>query len=561
MTTTHRLAPSGETQLAQVLSIESKRNDGWQNTLTGIGAFQRDKRMAMRHLVDAPLGMMELEGMYHGDDVVRRICELLPREMVREWIEIPGDPDNKLMAKVDDLGIRQAFHEAQTWARLYGGAVIILGVDDGQTMDKPLAIERVRSFDWITVLDRWDVQIHQRYADPNQANFDEPATYRVTTAAVSLPATGNATLEAIIHESRVLRFDGALTGRRRKRLNFNGWSQSVVDACYPVVRDFNQAFNGVSNLLTDFSQAVFKIKNLAQMLAADKDGLVVKRMQMLDMSRSVARAVMVDADGEEFTRDTISLAGVSDVLDRVAQRLSAATDYPMTLLMGESPAGMNATGESDHRFFYNVVKNEQETRFRAPLTKVLNILAPLTGVDASDEATGNVVFHFKSLWQESESDKEDTRLKVAQRDQIYYNMGALDASEIVVSRFGGDKYSTETMIDKDTPDTRSANADPTLTGDPDKAAANSADVQKTALNGAQVTALQGMLAAVGDGTLDPGAAKIAIALSFPEFPEVKINKMIDAIEVKEKKDPPPMIPGQAPGFSQKAPPVPVPEQK
>lgn len=547
MTTTtakvHHIAPSGEMRLAAIIKEEGQRNDGWQNTLTGIGMMNRDKRLAMRHEADAPLGPQELEGMFHGDDVVRRICELVPREMVREWIEIVGDPDGKMLAKMDELGIRQGFHEGQTWARLWGGAIMILGADDGQTLDKPLSEERIKSFDWVTVLDRWDVQIHSRYADATQRNYDEPATYRVSTGSVSLPATGLATLEAIIHESRVIRFDGAMTSRRRKRLNFNGWSQSIIDTCYSVVRDFNQAFHGVSNLLTDFSQAVIKIKNLAQMLSTDKDNLIVKRMKYLDLSRSIARAVMLDADGEEFTRETTALSGVSDVIDRICQRLSAATDIPMTLLMGESPAGMNATGESDHRFFYNVVKNEQETRFRPPLTKLLRILGKVLSIKPSDAATGNFSFSFKSLWQASEADTEETRLKVAQRDQIYFNMGGLDANEIIISRFGGDKYSTETTIDlKQAPAAANPdNVDPELLPPPLKGAPAGApaEVQKSALNGVQVTALQAILTAVGDKSLMPGAAIIMIGLSYPDFDAAEVKKMVDEQSKVEPPKPPP----------------------
>jgi HK97 family phage portal protein len=81
----------------------------------------------------------------------------------------------------------------------------------------------------------------------------------------------------------------------------------------------------------------------------------------------------------------------------------------------------------------------------------------------------------------------------------------------------GDSAGAETPID---------HADP-------EAAASAADLQGTALNGAQITALLQITEQVANGDLSPNAAKSLIALSFPLMGEAKIASLVDAIEVKE----------------------------
>lgn len=67
-------------------------------------------------------------------------------------------------------------------------------------------------------------------------------------------------------------------------------------------------------------------------------------------------------------------------------------------------------------------------------------------------------------------------------------------------------------------------------GDAAAAQADAAAVADTALNGAQVTALQGVVQAVADGHLPRDAAKILIRKAFPTFNDEEVGKMIDDAE-------------------------------
>lgn len=552
--------------------------DGWNNVLTGLGVASRDKRLAAAFCADAPMAPEVLESLYHGNDVVARICEKPAKEATREWIEIPADDDKRITKKLRKLNAQKKIREAETWARLYGDSIIVMIVDDGKELTEPLDVNTVKDITDLMVLDRSDLWIASYYTDPSLPNFGEPEHYAVRTSTILAPAqtaTSGASLQfgARIHESRCLRFQGTLTGRRKKRDN-QGWNLSVMDRVYDVVRDFCAAYGGAAHLLQDYGQAVFKMKNLANNLAKDADQIILRRLQLLDMARSVARAIPLDADSEDFKREATPTTGLDDLLDKMSERLSMATDMPITLLVGTSAKGLNATGEGDLTNWYNEVRSHQETDLRPPVNTLIRIVAVVTGFSnktnkdddtSNDEDAEEIEWVWRPLWQPTEKELAETRNKVAMTDVAYHQIGVLDSHEIAVSRFGGEKYSMETTIDLKQhdqnlpdpldPDAETEATQPTkATGTTSKnAAAGTPDVQKTALNGAQLTAGGELLKGIGDGSLDPAATAIFIKLSFPDFDPAQVDTMVNL----QKKGAKPPEPAPAPVIAG-APPKPKP---
>jgi phage-related protein (TIGR01555 family) len=161
------------------------------------------------------------------------------------------------------------------------------------------------------------------------------------------------------------------------------------------------------------------------------------------MGRSVAKALIIDADGETFERKPTPFTGLADLLDRFQSRLAAASRIPVTILMGEAPAGLNATGDADIRKFYDRVASYQHDVIKPALEIVLRLLLLEQGTEP-----GSWCIEFNSLYQQTEAEIADTRLKVAQADNIYATMGALFPEEIALSRFTPEGWSMETQIDQ-----------------------------------------------------------------------------------------------------------------
>src|SRR5690606_37779651 len=426
------------------------RKDGWQNLVTGLGT-KRDKRMHTT-FGGAPIWQSGqiLDELYAGDDMIARIVDLPAQEMTREWLELHvGDgPDiaKAMLQRLEDLDLQAKTDEALTWARLHGGALMILGIDGGQATDKPLQEDSIRSFGWVSVVDRWEGRVASRYGDVRSPKYGMPEVYEITPAS---EGGGSAVSDRmLIHESRVIRFDGVKTPRRRMALN-GGWCDSVVTRLYEVIRDFCLGYASAAATLADFSVGVVAIQNLAEMLAADQEGLVLKRLEMLDMARSIARAVFMDAEKERFEYVARSLTGMPDTLDRLALRLSAGTGIPVTLLMGQSPAGLNATGASDIRLWYDNVRSQQNQYLTPRIGHVIRLAflakdGPTNGKEPDDWSIS-----WRPLWQPTEKEQAETRYLTMQTDVGYIDRGVLSPRKVAESRFGGDRWSMETTVDID----------------------------------------------------------------------------------------------------------------
>ncbi len=427
------------------------REDGWAGLLSQVGALGADKRLARRFNIDNPLqSQQELEDLYSGDDMIARIVELVPNEMTREWIEFKtdGDPEQakKVMTWLEDLQVAQRLNTALIQARLYGGSVTVLGVDDGLPSNQPLQPKKIKGFYWLTTLDRFSVRPDLPYADPFSPRYGQPSFYFIQNQLGTSQGEPTRFNDAI-HESRLLRFDGVVTTPRRQQRNLT-WGDSILVRVLNTVADFQQVWGSVSYLMSDMSQAVFTIKNLAKQIAANHSGDIEKRFQLIEMSRSVARAIVLD-EGETFERKATPLEGVPLILDRFANRLAAAVGIPVTLLMGESPKGLNATGDADVRNWYDQIHAAQEKLLRPALNRILTLALNAPNGPTGGKEPENWSFEFKPLWQLDGLQEAQRRFQIAQADNIYLQAGVVTPEEMADSRFSADGYSIETTLDED----------------------------------------------------------------------------------------------------------------
>lgn len=417
------------------------RGDGWQNTFTGFGTT-RDKTQGSKFIGDFLVSDTELSAMFHGDDVAARMVLTGPTEMFRRGYELSvgdsAEDAEPLRDKAETLGLDNQTLEGLIWGGLYGGAVMIVGADDGLDPVKPLNEKGIRSVRYLNVIDRRFIYPLKYYDDPFQPNFGKPQIYQLTNPI-------GRTTSAQVHESRLIRFDGAITDLLKRR-QLAGWTMSVLQRPYQVIRDFTSTYQSVANLVSDASQGVFKIQGLLDMVASNEMQNVATRMAMVDMLRSSARAVVLDADAESFERTTTTFTGLPDVIDRFMMRLSAASDpqIPVTILMGRSPAGMNATGDADFRAFYDALASRQEKVLRPILQRLYRILALAkdSGVSADD-----VDISFRPLWEPTDTEQATIEKTIGDRDVAYITAGVLTAEEVAKSRFGKGEWSMHTEID------------------------------------------------------------------------------------------------------------------
>jgi phage-related protein (TIGR01555 family) len=275
-----------------------------------------------------------------------------------------------------------------------------------------------------------------------------------------------------VHHSRVIRFEGISSSNRRTRWDNWGWGESVLGRLVNVLQDFDTSFATIPVLLQDFAQAVFKMKGLADALAADSEALVAQRLAELNKGRSIVRAVVMDAE-DDFKREATPLSGLPEVLDRECAFLTALSGMPKSLLMGDDPAGMNATGDANVRWFYDDLRGERELNERPKWNALIKLIFQSTEGPTGGVEPEKWSIAFGEMWLPTATETADTRLKTAQADKLYADAGVLTPEEIASSRFGGDEWSADTRLDAES---RELQAEAAATA-PDDAAALLAETQ------------------------------------------------------------------------------------
>ena len=419
--------------------------DNWQNVLTGLGT-SRDKTVYGNFVRLQEIRVNELTGLYHQNDTARKIVALKPQEMMRKGFTINVQDDTEVSSAINkslrDHKAPTKIRDAMIWGRLYGGAIILIGADDGGESSEPLDENRIKTVKFLQVIDKRYLVPDTYYIDPlNDEHYGEPQTWRVLNKHGQTNVT--------IHRSRMLFFGGAHTSEdERDRLG--GWDHSVISAVYEVLRQFDNVWKSSEHLMADASQAVFKIQGLMSMLAGNQKEELQTRMQLVDMCRSVARAVLLDADGgEEFTREASSFTDAASMLEKFMMRLASASDIPVTILMGRSPAGQNATGDADFRWWYDTIATGQENDLKPELERLVKIF--MLAKDGPTRGKEPEIWEvkFAPLWQASPNEQADLEKKVAEKDKIYLDAEVLLPEDIAESRFRAEGWSAETVIDRD----------------------------------------------------------------------------------------------------------------
>lgn len=436
------------------------RTDDWQNVYTALGTL-KDKRLGTEVIQARRFQRRELSEMYRGSDVVATIVDVPADEMTREWLEFiaDDDADNEVNAKVmdfldgadegpeEDQGIqaREAMHEALKWARLYGGSGIVMGVNDGRPSDQPINFAGIKSVDFLNVLDRHSLRAATYYKDPMAKKFGRVELYQILNTTGAEVAGGAA---RYVHESRVIRFDGVkLPLRDIVNRDNDGWGDSVLTRVWEVVRDYASVWMGFSYLLSDYAQTTIKIKGLANALGRPEGAtFVARRMEAIEMSRSIARAVMLD-EGEEFKRETVSLAGIPESMQKFVERLAQAARMPIELLMGQPPGGINGNGETGMRYWYAQVNAMQERMLRPALMKLLRVVLAAKNGPTKGQVPERWSLNFKPLDIPTESERADIYSKVAAASVALVGQGILDPEEAANSHFGSGKMQIDVKLD------------------------------------------------------------------------------------------------------------------
>jgi phage-related protein (TIGR01555 family) len=399
--------------------------------------------------------------LWLGDGLAGRIVELPAEDMTRERAEFDlgagfDDAKTRLAADVDELNVWAKFAQSLKYEAAYGGAGLIMALDDGMDWSQPVDVQRLRRVTALHDATPDELRAETYFNDKQSPEHRRPATYR-WQPSITLGMEGGWTEGAgrIIHASRVIAFPGILVDA--ERLNENqGWGDSLLARCEERIRDMNSALAGAGVALNRFSQDVITSEGLGENLVDKKGKAALEaRTSSLRMTQSLLGLLML-GKGETYDRKGISMSGVADTLHELAASLCATTGIPMAVLMGYAEAGLGDAAKSQRSIWHDRVRSQQGTRLRPALNRLLRLILLAKEGPTSGQEPRNWQVKFNPLDKPTDSETAALRKTYMEIDKGYFEIQSLRSEHVARNRFSGpdgftlnlppDPYLTEEVV-------------------------------------------------------------------------------------------------------------------
>ena len=333
-----------------------------------------------------------LNSLYRTNWVVQNVVGLMVDDMLREWYKLGGDITPEMEGALGTLErktrLRDRLNAGLRWGRLYGGAAGLIQIKGQEDLEKPLDLDMIfpGAFQGLYILDRW-MGITTTNGLVFEAGEMVPEYYSITDAR------GNTA--ARVHHSRVIRFTGRELPEIERQAEMY-WGESEIEALYREVVYHDNVSANMVGLTFQANSNTMEVKGLEQLLSVGSSQAQRRFWDVLQAQSVMASnfGVRLVEQGTKLTNTQYTFTGLQEVYESMCLNLCGASHYPMTKLFGRSPSGMNATGESDLRNYYDYVDSQREAKLRPALQKLLPVLA----MSAWGFVPDDLDFSFPPLW-------------------------------------------------------------------------------------------------------------------------------------------------------------------
>lgn len=348
--------------------------------------------------------------------LIRACIETVADDLVREFGTATGTEEqvNRLNVELYKFGIQKVLHQVAEYVGYYGGCMVYIdtGVDyAGRQLplnisdnSKELGKDKLVGFTVVDPINVYPAQYNSN--DPLARDYYKPEFWFVQGRKV--------------HASRMLRFVANEVPILLKPVyNFFGIPQAQI--LWDYVMHFGQCRKATADMATKYSMTVFKTSMADTLFNAGSSSQIDKRINLMARYKNNNAIIAIDKTDEDIVNVSSSLSGLTDIGRQALEFLASINRTPAVKLLGISPSGFNATGESDIRNYYDHIKSQQQKLYRDAMEIIIKCLQ----LNTFGKIDPEVGFEFAELGQADEQaiattqkTKADTLAVLLDRDVI-----------------------------------------------------------------------------------------------------------------------------------------------
>lgn len=405
------------------MSVSLFQTDGaYYNLVTGLGTKSADKDEHTRVIGGIQLPDWHVLGaQYLKDGIVRRLANGPAVKALKNPIVLPDDKEDKIynalaLPTFDFFG---TCIEAGTWARLFGGALVVsLFENDG---DGDLSKEPGKS----------DKVVGYRIYTPGRVMLTDRSIQNDTTSkwfgkveVFTVQNRNGSTTD--VHASRCHLFRGIkVPDILDSDIHTYVFGASEVDAANIGLKKLPGAFGAISNMLQENGLTIFGIDGLASMLATE-GGIqkVRERMNVVKLGMGSMHAVFQDKN-DTFDMKSHSMSDVPESVKMLMAYVSALTNIPVSILFGNMVSGLSSTNEGDIRQYNDMVSQWRNACLYAPMVEMLTEY-----MNRNEGRSGPQSFQWGEISESTEMEKADLFEKKVNSCKTLFDIGAMSPKEI-----------------------------------------------------------------------------------------------------------------------------------
>lgn len=374
------------------------------------------------------LNRILLSYSYMTFGIIQTFIDQPVHDALRGGVEIESDElseeDIKLLQDVlVELKDYEAIRTTMSWAKLFGGAGLIINTDQDPTQELDTDLITEDSPLSFIDADRWELTLNYYLEE-------------------KIPCPYNYYGQPI-HRSRVLKINGKdAPSFIRRRLQ--GWGMSELERTMRGMNAYTKNGDVIYDLLEEAKQDIWMVENLNTKLATTNGQAQIQaRLELANRMKNYSNAIIMDSN-DKYDQKQLSFGGLGEM--QAQNRIAVAGDVrmPMSRLFGTSASSGFDNGESDLEVYDALIESEVRAKVRMPMITVIKLRCK--------QLFGFIPEHlevkFKPLRTLSAEQEENVKDKKFNRHMALLATGMLTGQECAIANRKAGVIDFDTEVEK-----------------------------------------------------------------------------------------------------------------